>query len=197
MKIIFFLFLMSFLLPACGDNSMRQYKYLTQKELGSGRRVDSIFLGIYFGMPRKQFFLHCWQLNKKGVLTDGKSNTAVLYRLKNNELRYAASMHFFPEFYENKVSRMKVMFNYNDWAPWNKELMSEKLLPDVLKLFSSWYPSGNSFLEIADKERGTIYVKIDGNRRITIGRFDDMHVKADFADLSADPQKLLQSGNTH
>ena len=29
-----------------------------------------------------------------------------------------------------------------------------------------------------------IYVKVDGNRRITLGKFDDVIVKADYADLS-------------
>ena len=184
-RIIFFIFIIV-LLAACREDNVNKYSRLARKELASGKKVDSIFLGIYFGMTSKQFFLHCWQLNKKGILTDGKSNTAVLYKLGKNELNYPASMNFFPQFKLNKIHNMRVMYNYNDWAPWNKQLASEKLLTDVLNLYKKWYPAGNPFLIIEDKKRGIIYVKVDGNRRITIGRYDDMHVKADFTDLSVE-----------
>jgi hypothetical protein len=35
-----------------------------------------------------------------------------------------------------------------------------------------------------DEKRGTIYIKVDGNRRITIGRYNDLQVKVDYTDLS-------------
>jgi hypothetical protein len=50
-------------------------------------------------------------------------------------------------------------------------------------MYKKWYPDGNPFLILTDKARGTIYVKVDGNRRITIGRFNDMMVKVDYTDL--------------
>ncbi len=78
---------------------------------------------------------------------------------------------------------MRVTFQYNAWAPWNRAQFADSLLPDVLKMYKKWYPNGNEFIEMTDKSRGTIYVKVDGNRRITLGRFDDMIVKADFMDL--------------
>jgi hypothetical protein len=56
-------------------------------------------------------------------------------------------------------------------------------LPDVLKLYQQWYPGGNPFITMHDPKRGTIYIKIDGNRRIIIGKADDMQVKADYTDL--------------
>ena len=78
---------------------------------------------------------------------------------------------------------MRVGFQYNAWAPWNKAQFSDSLLPDVLKMYKKWYPEGNDFIKIVDKTKGTIYVKVDGNRRITIGRFNDMLVKVDYTDL--------------
>ena len=78
---------------------------------------------------------------------------------------------------------MRVTFQYNGWAPWNKNLFADSLLPDVVRLYNKWYPGGNQFIEIADKVKGVIYVKVDGNRRITVGRFSDMIVKAEFTDL--------------
>src|ERR1043165_7156382 len=94
------------------------YSKLAKEEMGKGIRVDSLFLGIRFGMTRKDFFGYCWELNKKGIITDGTSNTIVLYKMDSG-LRYPASMNFYPDFYENRIYHMRVSFQYNGWAPWN------------------------------------------------------------------------------
>ena len=167
---------------SCTSSGTEQYAKLVKKELAEGKRVDSLFLGIHFGMTSKEFYGYCWELNKKGLITDGNNNTAVLYKI-DKELRYPASMNFYPDFYENKVAVMRVGFQYNAWAPWNKAQFSDSLLPDVLKMYKKWYPEGNDFIKIVDKTKGTIYVKVDGNRRITIGIFNDMLVKVDYTDL--------------
>ena len=102
----------------------------------------------------------------------------VLYKLKNNELKHPASMNFYPDFYQNKIYKMRVNFQYDSWAPWNKQLYADSLLQDVLKLYKNWYNRGNPFIKINDKEKGMLYVKVDGNRRITIGRYNDMLSKS-------------------
>lgn len=181
---IFFVLSATFFTACRRDKSVKQYNQLVESELSSTRRADSIFFGIYLGMTNKEFFIHCWDLNKKGLFTDGNNNTTVLYRLKNNELKFPASMNFYPEFNAGKINRMLVTFAYDSWAPWNKETFSEKLLLDVLNLYKKWYPQGNPFIEMVDKEKmQKIYVKVDGNRRIIIGSFDDRVVKADYTDL--------------
>ena len=166
----------------CTVSGGEQYNRLVKKELAKGNRSDSLFLGIHFGMTNKEFYGHCWELNKKGILTDGNNNSAVLYKLRK-DLRFPASMNFYPDFYENRIAVMRAEFHYDAWAPWNKAQFSDSLLPDVLKLYKKWYPGGNDFIAITDKTKGTIYVKVDGNRRITIGRFNDMLVKVDYTDL--------------
>jgi hypothetical protein len=169
---------------ACGQSSLDVYNDQVEKELTSNKKVNDIFMGISFGMTSKEFYMHCWDMNKKGLFTDGANNTAIKYDLKNNELKHPAEMNFYPEFKSGRVSNMWVKFQYTGWVPWNKKLDSDDLLPDVLQLYKKWYPAGNPFLEITDKEKGTIYVKVDGNRRIIIGRFDDVEVKVDYTDLS-------------
>ena len=165
-----------------------QYTKTVTQELAKGKRVDSLFLGISFGMTSKTFFGYCWELNKKGVISDGANNTMVLYKLPA-ELKYPASMNFYPDFHENKIFHMRVTFQYNSWAPWNKAQWADTLLPDVLRLYKKWYPGGNDFIKITDKVKGIIYVKVDGNRRIILGKHDDMIVKADYTDLLVE-QKL-------
>ena len=169
----------------CSRNKdQTEYPELVTAELASGKRFDSIFFGIYLGMPNKEFFAHCWEMNKKGLFTDGRGNTAVLYRLNHNELKHPASMNFYPEMGEGKLNKMLVLFKYDAWAPWNKHLFSDSLLPDVLNLYNKWYVSGNPFIKIGEQEN-PVYIKVDGNRRITIRKQDDMDVKVEYTDLLA------------
>jgi hypothetical protein len=60
-----------------------EYQKVVDEELAKGIRQDSLFLGLALGMSKKEFFAHCWQLNKQGVVTDGKGNTAVQYTLES------------------------------------------------------------------------------------------------------------------
>jgi len=180
----------SIILISCKQKEMDAYKELVEKEQHSGKRVDSLFMDIKLGMKSNDFYLYCWQKNKEGIFSDGSANTSVAYQLDSSELRHPAEMNFYPEFVNGYISGMWAKFQYKGWMPWNKELGSEKLLPDVLELYKRWYPEGNPFLELNDPERGTIYVKVDGNRRIILGRFDDVQVKADYTDLSIDQNQL-------
>jgi hypothetical protein len=94
-------------------------------------------------------------------------------------------MNFYPDFHNDKIYKMRVTLNYDAWAPWNKSMGSDSLLVNTLNLFKTWY-QGNPFLTIQDKKRGTIYVKVDGNRRITVGKYDDIRVKIDYTDVSVE-----------
>jgi hypothetical protein len=152
--------------------------------LKSNKKVNDLFHGIYLGMPGKDFYLHCWNMNKKGLFTDGAGNTSVAYKLEKNELRHPAEMNFYPKFHDEKIYNLWAKFKYLGWMPWNKHMDSDDLLEDVLALYKKWYPGGNPFITINDKERGTLYVKVDGNRQIILGRYDEIEVKAEYTDLS-------------
>jgi hypothetical protein len=182
-----------FAVCSCKSSGSKQYDKLVKTELAKGVRVDSLFLGIRFGMTSKAFYGYCWELNKKGIISDGSNNTMVLYKIDSG-LRFPASMNFYPDFYDNKVANMRVTFQYNAWAPWNKAQFSDSLLPDVLQLYKKWYPGGNDFIEMTDKDKRTVYVKVDGNRRLLLGKFDDMIVKAEFTDLLEEEKIKKQNG---
>lgn len=182
-RLIISLLLPAVLLCGCMDMQFERYKAIMKKELASGAHADSLFFGIHFGMTSKQFFAHCWEMNKRGLFTDGQHNTAVLYKLNNHELKHPASLNFYPTFTHNRISQLWATIEYDGWAPWNKHLGSDRLIEDVLALYKKWYNTGNPFLTITDKKRGTIYVKVDGNRRIIIGRYNDIQVKVDYTDM--------------
>jgi hypothetical protein len=90
-------------------------------------------------------------------------------------------MNFYPTFTEGKITEMPVRFKYNGWAPWNKKLSSDSLQLDVLNWYIIMY--GDGFMEVEHPTRGKAYVKLDGNRRITLFKSDDMHVWAVYTDM--------------
>src|SRR5690349_12726153 len=108
MKRLFFCLVVLIAIASCGnDDGYKQYVKLLEKEKASGKKVDSIFMGISLGMTSKQFYAHCWEMNKKGIFTDGLNNSAVLYKLDSVEMGHPASMNFYPDFTDNKISKMR------------------------------------------------------------------------------------------
>jgi len=91
-------------------------------------------------------------------------------------------MDFYPKFNQGKIYEMPVSFKYKGWTPWNKTLSSDKLQEDVQKWYEKIYGSG--FIKVAHPLHGKAYVKINGNRRITIFKQDDLHVWALFTDMT-------------
>ncbi|MES1226303.1 MAG: hypothetical protein ABUT20_63095 [Bacteroidota bacterium] len=183
-RVIVYLFFITGI-ASCGNEASgyKEYKELETKEIKRHVREDSLFFGIYLGMTSKDFYAHCWEMNKKGLFTDGLNNTTVLYKVDSAQLGHPASMNFYPSFYNNTIAVMRVSFQYDAWAPWNKHLFSDTLVLRVLDMYKKWYNQGNPFIKIEDKKRGVIYVKVDGNRRIIIGPSNDASVRVDYTDL--------------
>jgi len=164
-----------------GCTPRAKYEHRLKEELASGVRYDSLFMGLYLGMPQKDFYTHCWQLNRMGLVKQGMRNTTVEYQIKK-ELKYPAMMNFYPSFVNNKIAEMPVQFTYTGWAPWNKSLSADSLQFDILRWFKIMY--GNGFIKIRHPQKGLAYVKIDGNRRITIFKENELNVWAVFSDMT-------------
>jgi hypothetical protein len=164
-----------------GCSPRAKYERRLKHELARGVRYDSLFLGLYFGMPEKDFYTHCWKLNQKGMIKQGETNTTAELEL-NDELKHQAVMDFYPKFNQGKISEMPVMFKYKGWAPWNKALSSDNLQNEVQKWYENIY--GKGFIKVKHPVHGMAYVKIDGNRRITVFKQDELRVWAVFTDLS-------------
>lgn len=163
-----------------GCSPKAKYERRLKRELSSETRYDSIFMGMYFGMSDKDFYTHCWKLNKTGLIKQGSNNTSVEY-VTGNELKYPASMNFYPSFVNGKIYEMPVKFVYKGWAPWNKALSSDSLQADVLNWYEKVY--GKGFIEVKHPKRGLAYVLLNGNRRITIFKENDLYVWAIFTDM--------------
>lgn len=152
-----------------------------ERRLANVERQDSLFMGFYFGMPRQEFYEYSWQLNQQQLVREGPQNRTVEYQIEGVEP--ALVMNFYPEFYQDVIYKMPVFFHHPGWAPWNKELWSDELLPKVVALMEKWY--GPGFEKKGDPQSGGYYQKIDGNRRISVGLQDEQHVKVVFTDLIA------------
>jgi hypothetical protein len=186
MKLTAMVMLALCIISGCSQESdLDKYNKLVKEELGSGKKVDSIFFGIHLGMRRKDFYMHCWEMNKKELFRDGIGNMYVLYRLEK-ELRHPAAMNFYPDFHDSAISKMRTIFQYDGWAPWNKHLGADSLLPDVLSMYTKWYDKGNPFLKLPDGKENFKYAKVDGNRLITIRKADDVVVEANYTDLGVE-----------
>ncbi len=160
-----------------------KYERDLNRELDSEVRHDTLFMGIYLGMPEKDFYTLCWKLNMDGVIRQGSTNTTVEYS-EREELKAPATLNFYPDFADNKIVELPVRFKYNGWAPWNKSLSSDSLQLDVLQWYEKEYEG--SFMAITHPKWGTAYVNIKGNRRISIFKEDDMHVWAVFKDMQVE-----------
>jgi hypothetical protein len=85
---------------------------------------------------------------------------------------------------------MPVTFSYEAWAPWNKQYSSEMLLGNMLNIFKKWY--GEDFKKIDHPQMGTIFVKMDGKRRINLFVRDDQFVQAVFTDLKLERESKAE-----
>ena len=54
-----------------------------------------LFLGVKFGMTSKEFYAHCWDLNRKKLITQGPSNNSVRYYLPTESIGQKIEMLFY------------------------------------------------------------------------------------------------------
>ncbi|MBS1507110.1 MAG: hypothetical protein JSS79_10730 [Bacteroidetes bacterium] len=172
-----------------GEASCRKSEYtrMAEAELAKGIRNDSLFLGIHFGMKKEEFFQRCAALNKRKLTTMGR-NANVLYKLENET--GTIDMNFYPKFSDDQIYEMNVLFNYENWDPWARNLQPDSLQFRVKRIFEKWY--GPGFIKVENPSQTKIkndfrtnfaFVKIDGNRQVIIFCDGEMDVKAVITDL--------------
>jgi len=176
--------LLIILLLGCSES---KYSTLLKTEMAKGIVHDSIFLGLKLGQSKKEFFDTCWKLNEERVVTNGADGFVkyVLPDRGGDDLDQSITMLFYGIFNkENTMTGMKLQFSYKAWSLWNKSLQADQLQLGVKDTLKNWYP-GNDFIEVnIAKNQTRLWVKVDGNRRITIKPLDDDRiVKAQIDDL--------------
>ena len=186
-KIIFCLLVLTPFL-ACEIES--EYSKLLKKELKSGKSFNDLVLGLKIGQTKDDFFEICADLNKKKLITSGARNLYpeyILYPKDSVENGKKIRMSFMGIFDNDRIMKgMDIRFNYYSWIAWREEYNSDNLIDEIKDTLQLWYP-GNNFIEIdlkLDSKNNLAYVKVDGNRQITMYKIDGRDVAVIIEDVS-------------
>jgi len=186
-KIVFFLLILTLFL-ACEVES--EYSKLLKKELKSGKSFNDLVLGLKIGQTKDDFYEICADLNKKKLITSGARNLYpeyILYPKDSVENGKKIRMSFMGIFDNNRIMKgMDIRFNYYSWIAWREEYNSDNLINEIKDTLQLWYP-GNNFIEIdlkLDSKNNLAYVKVDGNRQITMYKIDGRDVAVIIEDVS-------------
>lgn len=148
-----------------------EYERLVQQELNTGVVYDSLVLGMHRGMTKKDFYSHCWQLNKDEIVFQGSGNRYALYPHKEvlpSGDSVDVEMLFYGIFDEGEtMSGVDLIYSYPGWAPWNEDLQVEALVGHLVWLYERQL-GGNPFLTITLDDSLQAHVKVDGDRRILL-----------------------------
>ena len=186
-KIIFCLLVLTPFL-ACEIES--EYSKLLKKELKSGKSFNDLVLGLKIGQTKDDFYKICADLNKKKLITSGARNLYpeyILYPKDSVENGKKIRMSFMGIFDNDRIMKgMDIRFNYYSWIAWREEYNSDNLINEIKDTLQLWYP-GNNFIEIdlkLDSKNNLAYVKVDGNRQITMYKIDGRDVAVIIEDVS-------------
>ena len=168
-----------FLLLGCTKESKLDKAIRT--ELESGVRNDSLFLGLTFGIKFQEFFDHCRELNKQGIVKEGPKNMSVEYLFKDS-LNNPIAFNFYAQRNGNDpIRQYNTSFYYYAWVL-NRHLQSDRLIDMLQPILMEWYGGNEPFTQIKD---GKVHLyKIDGNRMIDLFIYDESTVVATYSDLN-------------
>ncbi|MDI9356053.1 MAG: hypothetical protein QM536_03385 [Chitinophagaceae bacterium] len=175
MKNILFLILISWGSISCERNTKTQ----------TYSKNDTIFFDFTFGMRKQDFYNYCAEKNREKIFTHGPRNMEIEYTM--TEIQPEVMMWFYPDFYEDRIYKMKVTYMYTPWAPWNTQYYADKLIIKILDIYKKKY--GSNF-QTVQTPNGTIHSQINGKRRINIRVKDEQYVEAFFTDMKI--EKLIE-----
>lgn len=168
-KLIFISLQIILILNLACDSPEKRYKRLEKRELAKNERHDSLFFGIHLGMSNQAFRDYCYQMNLEGKFKQGGQRNMIWVESKlPNELDYPAAINFFPELTNDTITGMNASIYYDNATFRDGVFETDSLLLDVLELTDQWYGTGYTRIKSPFFYKDDVYVKINGNRRITI-----------------------------
>ncbi len=136
--------------------------------------LDTIFFNLTFGMKRQAFYDTCWKLNKTGLFTSGSTNLSVQHEIMTGYGK-PVSMNFYPNFSNDVLYEMPVTYNYEAWAPWNRELYSDTLIVKIVQQMEKDY--NVKFTHKKTQDGRPAYYNYTYPRKILITVQDEQYVK--------------------
>jgi hypothetical protein len=164
-----------------------EYEKVVESELSSGVVYDSLIHDLKIGLTKKEFYKHCWALNKSKAITAGSGNKYALFVIPVDTLdehQDKINVEFYGIFDEAEVMQgMEMKMEYYSWAPWLEQFHSDKLMERIQRKMMEDYP-GNDFMEIAIGDIIAL-VKVDGNRQIRMYPLSEKQIMVKIEDLRA------------
>lgn len=161
-----------------GCNSNPDYETLVKQGLESGEEHNELFLSYELGMTRDEFYEISWDLNSREVISG-----LVKIDYPFNDLKSRATKRFFPEFIDDRISKIPVDVHYHSWAPWNEEFSSDSLVLDLVEYYEDKFNTDFHLVYVPHLEKEA-YVSVQGNRAITVSISTEMIARVEFIDLN-------------
>jgi len=166
-----------FMMANCSQEP--DYDSMIQEGLNSGIENNELFLQYELGMTRDDFFKVSWEMNKEEIISG-----LVKIDYEFTGLKSRAMKRFYPDFIDDRISKMPVDVHYHGWAPWNHELSSDSLVVDLVEYYE--LNENASFKNVYVPDLGKdAYVSVDGNKMIKIYPLTEMVVRLEIADLNS------------
>lgn len=169
--------LIVFLLTNCSQEP--DFDEMVQQGINSGVENNELFLRYELGMTRDDFYAVSWEMNSEEIISG-----LVMIEYEFDELKSNAVMRFYPEFTNDRISKMPVDINYVAWAPWNQDLSSDTLVVDLKNYYESNHEADFKDVYVPSIERNAL-VSVKGNQAILIYPKSDMVARLEFTDLNA------------
>lgn len=152
----------------CKETTEERYRKYEKSELAKGVRQDSLFMGLYFQMPREEFRSYCFDMNIKGKFKQGGVKNSYWVESKLEGMNYPSAINFYPNFKNGVISELNAAIYYDNAIFKDGKFELDSLMLDVLGLMDKWY--GGEVFKIKSPffYKEDVYVKVNGNKRITI-----------------------------
>ena len=122
----------------------KKLKRVIEKELATGVKNDSLFLGLTFGITMEEFFEQCRELNKQGLVREGSKNMSVEYIFKDS-LDQPIAFNFYADRATNgPIHKYYTSFYYYAYAL-NRHLYADRLLEMLPSILMEWYGGNEPF----------------------------------------------------
>jgi len=164
------------------------YQTLVETNLSLGQEFNDIIYDIKFGMTSDEFYDYCRELNKEYKAEQGPKKRTV--QIEVDGFSEPCYMLFYPNFINDEIAEMPILFALHQWSPWNKESYSDDIIYEVRDLIEDWYDMDLHLLIDTTDYPG--FVGCKGNKKVTLTIQNDQFVKLLVTDmLRIDPETEL------
>ncbi|MGN7514544.1 MAG: hypothetical protein ACTHOM_09220 [Allomuricauda sp.] len=153
---------------SCKKSEAEKYMAYEKEQLKNGPVQDSLFMGLYFGMPKKEFREYCFDKNIEKKFWQGGRKNMAWVESDLEGLQFPAAINFYPNFTNDTITEMNAAIYYKSNVETDEPLESDALLKDVMRLLNNWYGGKTFKVDSPVIYKNDVYVHLKGNCRITV-----------------------------